>query len=125
MTDMPAQMGGNGESVTPGWPLRAGLAACVGTLIVFKSAAEGIELESLELTVGGRSDLRGLFAMPDEQGVTVSAAPVEVTLEVRITAPGVPRDRLLALVEQANLCSPVASALRQALPIKLCVEFRD
>jgi len=125
VTDMPAQMGGDGGGVTPGWPLRAGLAACVGTLIVFKAAAEGIELDSLELTVGGRSDLRGLFAMPDDQGVTVSAAPTEVRLEVRIAARGVARDRLLALVEQANLCSPVSGALRHALPVKLSVEFQD
>lgn len=125
VTDMPAQMGGDGEGVTPGWPLRAGLAACVGTLIVFNAAAQGIELESLELTAGGRSDLRGLFAMADEEGVTVSAAPLEVRLEVKISAPGVAPDRLLALVEQASLCSPVASALRQAVPVKLCVEFHD
>ena len=122
---MPSQFGGDGEGVTPGWPLRAGLAACVGTLIVFKAAAQGIELESLELTVGGRSDLRGLFAMQDEHGVAISAAPLEVRLEVRVAAPGVARDRLLALVEQANLCSPVASALRQTVPIKLCVDFHD
>lgn len=125
VTDMPSQLGGDGEGVTPGWPLRAGLAACVGTLIVCNAAAQGIELESLELTAGGRSDLRGLFGMADDQGVTVSAAPLEVRLEVRIAAPGVARERLLAVVEQANLCSPVASALRQALPVKLCVEFRD
>jgi uncharacterized OsmC-like protein len=125
VSDMPAQMGGEGEGVTPGWPLRAGLAACVATVIVLHAAAQGIELESLELTVSARSDLRGLFGMADERGKAVSAGPLEVRLDVKIAAPGVSRDRLRALVEQANRCSPASSALRQAVPINLCIDFSD
>lgn len=123
VTDMPAQMGGAGEDVTPGWPLRAGLAACVATVIVLKAAAQGIELESLELTASGRSDLRGVLGMADEQGNAVPAGPFGVRLDVRIAAPRVSRERLRELVEQANLCSPASSALRQAVPVNLCVEF--
>lgn len=125
VSDMPAQMGGNGEGVTPGWPLRAGLAACVATLIVLHAATQGIELESLEIRVGARSDLRGLLDMADEQGIAVSAGPLEVRLEVKIRAPGVSHERLRALVEQANRCSPSSSALRQAVPVNLCVDCGD
>ncbi|HEY1889833.1 MAG TPA: OsmC family protein [Steroidobacteraceae bacterium] len=124
VTDLPAQMGGDGAGVvTPGWPLRAGLAACVGTCIVLNAAIQGIELQSLEVTVGARSDLRGLLAIADEHGKEVSAGPLEVRLEVKIAAAGVPHDRLRTLIEQANRCSPVSSALRQAVPLELRIEF--
>lgn len=125
VTDLPEQMGGRGENVTPGWPLRAGLAACVGSSIVLAAAREGIGLASLEVTVGARSDLRGLLGMADEQGKEVSAGPLEVRLEVRIAAPGVSPDRLRALVELANRNSPSSSALREAVPLNLCIEIRD
>lgn len=125
VTDLPEQMGGRGESATPGWPLRAGVAACVGSCIVLNAAREGIELASLEVTVGGRSDLRGIFGMADEQGKEVSAGPLEVRLEVRIAAAGVSPDHLRALVEQSNRCSPSSSALRQAVPVNLCIEISD
>lgn len=125
VTDMPEQMGGNAEGVTPGWPVRAGLASCVATVIALHAAAEGIELTSLEVTVGARSDLRGVFGMASEHGNTVSAAPTEVRLDVRIAAPGVSRDRLRALVERANRCSPASSALREAVPLSLRVEVAD
>jgi uncharacterized OsmC-like protein len=99
LTDLPGELGGDGEGVTPGWLMRAGLAACTASSILLIAAAEGIELESLELTAGGRSDVRGLLGMADETGEPVSAAFRVVRLLVRISAPGVSRERLQALVE--------------------------
>ncbi|HUN71907.1 MAG TPA: OsmC family protein [Steroidobacteraceae bacterium] len=122
LTDLPQQMGGDGEGVTPGWPVRAGLAACVATVIALHAASQGIELTSLEVAVGGRADVRGILGMADEQGKTVSAGPTEMRLEVKIAAAGVSRERLQALVEQANRCSPASSALRQAVPLNLRIE---
>jgi len=122
LTDLPAQMGGDGEGVTPGWPVRAGLAACVATVIALHAASQGIELTSLEVAAGGRADVRGILGMTDEQGNAVSPGPTEMRLDVKIAAPGVSRERLQALVEQANRCSPASSALRQAVPVNLCIE---
>lgn len=124
-TDLPAEVGGDGEGITPGWLMRAGLAACAASSILLNAAAEGIELESLELTAGARSDVRGLLGMADENGAPVSAGFREVRLRVRISAPGVPRERLQALVERANHRSPVSSALREAVPIELLTELQD
>src|ERR1700722_7474622 len=87
-TDMPEQMGGRGQDVTPGWLLRAGLASCTATRIAMAAATEGIALSALELTASSRSDMRGIFDLPDEDGVPVSAGPREVPLHVRICAPG-------------------------------------
>lgn len=125
LTDLPAELGGEGEGVTPGWLMRAGLAGCAATSIVLSAAAEGIELESLEITAGARSDVRGLLGMTGEGGAPVPAEFREVRLLVRISAPGVPRERLQALIERANQRSPVSSALRQAVPVELRLELQD
>lgn len=125
LTDLPTELGGDGEGITPGWLMRAGVAACMASSILLTAAAEGIELESLELTAGARSDLRGLLGMADETGEPVPAAFRVVRLLVRISAPGVSRERLQALVERANQRSPVSGALRQAVPLELRIELQD
>jgi uncharacterized OsmC-like protein len=43
-TDLPAELGGHREQVTPGWLFRAGLAACAATSIAMAVAEAGIEL---------------------------------------------------------------------------------
>lgn len=50
VTDMPAELGGSGDQVTPGWLFRAGLASCAATCIVLAAAAEGIALATLEVS---------------------------------------------------------------------------
>ena len=121
-TDMPAELGGSGDLITPGWLFRAGLAACATTSIVLAAAARGIELTSLEVHVGSRSDTRGLLGMSDADGAPVPAAPRDVRLSVRIAAPGVARERLVALVEDGCRCSPIPNAVQQATPLAVEVE---
>lgn len=114
LTDMPAELGGSGDQVTPGWLFRAGLAACATTSIVLMAAAEGMELAALEVRAGSRSDTRGLLGMNDEAGRPVYAGPLEMHLQVQVEAPGVAPDRLRALVERALACSPVPCMVGQA-----------
>src|SRR5580704_16493259 len=63
LTDLPAELGGSGDQVTPGWLLRAGLASCLATRIAMGAAASGIDLRTLEVAASSRSDARGLFGM--------------------------------------------------------------
>jgi uncharacterized OsmC-like protein len=121
-TDMPTELGGSGDKVTPGWLLRAGLASCLATCIAMDAAAEGIELTALEVLATSRSDLRGLFGMADGTGTPVGAGPSAVQLRVRIAAAGVSAERLRLLVEESNRCSPVSSAVRDAVPVSLQIE---
>ena len=58
-TDMPGELGGSGDQVTPGWLFRAGLASCAATSIAMAAAAQQIELTSLEVRATSRSDARG------------------------------------------------------------------
>ena len=120
-TDMPAELGGSGERVTPGWLFRAGLAACAATCIAMKAAADGVALTTLEVQATSRSDTRGLLAMADEHGAEVSAGPVDVALGVRIGAAGVAAERLRALVDAALRCSPIPVAVRNATPVALSI----
>jgi uncharacterized OsmC-like protein len=123
LTDMPPEMGGTGDQVTPGWLMRAGLASCAATSIVLMLATEGVELESLEVHVDSVSDTRGLLCMDDAAGQPVNAGPLHMQMRVRIAAPGVAPDRLRMLVERALQGSPVPSALRQVTPLGMQLDI--
>jgi len=122
LTDMPTELGGSGEQVTPGWLFRAGLASCLATCIAMRAAAAGIELESLVVTAGSRSDTRGLLGMADATGDPVCAGPIEVQLNALISAPRTSPARLRELVEESHRCSPVPTALRSSVPVVLRID---
>ena len=124
-TDMPAEFGGRDDRPTPGWLFRAGLASCAVTRLAMAAAAEGIELDTLEVRACSRSDARGVFGLREPDGCIVPAGPAELRLEVRVGAAGVAPERLRALVEHSQRCSPVSQAARDALPLELRIEVVD
>jgi uncharacterized OsmC-like protein len=124
-TDMPAELGGSDDQVTPGWLFRAGLASCAATSIAMTAAADGIELATLEVRASSRSDVRGLLGMADAVGDPVYAGPCDMQLEVRIAAPGVSPERLRTLVENGYRCSPIPNAVRNAVPVALRIDVGD
>lgn len=115
VTDMPAPIGGGASAPTPGWYLRAALANCDATMIALRAAQLGITLSALEVTVGGRSDNRGLLGVADADGVP--AGPLELRMSVRIAAQGVPAQTLREIVAWAEAHSPVGDALRRGLVV--------
>ena len=123
LTDMPCELGGTGDKVTPGWMFRAGIAACATTSIAMAAASEGIALETLEVQVGSRSDTRGLVGVPEAGGQAVYAGPRDMQLQVRIAAEGMPPDRLRALVEAALARSPIPNAAQNATPLAVQIEI--
>jgi hypothetical protein len=86
------------------------------------AAAAGIELAALEIVARSRSDTRGLLGIADADGAPVPAGPRDLELHVRIAAPGVPAERLRALVASAVRCSPIVDALRIAAPPALSID---
>lgn len=123
VTDMPGELGGAGDQLTPGWLLRAALASCATTRIAMAAAAAGIELRSLEARAESRSDARGLLSMADSDGTPVPAGPSDVKLLIRIGAPGVAADQLHALVQRSACGSPVACAVEEAVAVALHIEI--
>jgi uncharacterized OsmC-like protein len=122
LTDMPTELGGSGEQVTPGWLFRAGLASCLATRIAMGAAVAGFELAMLEVLASSRSDARGIFGMSEASGEPVCAGPRDIQVLVRIAAPGVSPERLRFLIEESNRCSPVSAAARDEVPMTLCIE---
>jgi uncharacterized OsmC-like protein len=122
-TDLPAEIGGSGDQVTPSWLLRAGLASCLATRIAVGAALEGIVLTRLEVSATSKSDVRGLFGMTTDLGEPITPGPRELRLEVRIGAPDASREKLKAIIDESYHCSPVSAALVQAVPVALQIEI--
>lgn len=122
-TDMPVELGGTGDQVTPGWLMRAGMASCAATTIVLMAARAGMVLTTLEVRADSRSDARGLLGMSGADGVPVYAGPLDVAMHVRIAASGATPQALTALVEQCLGHSPVQSALTTATPFSLQIDI--
>lgn len=122
-TDMPVQLGGNGEHVTAGWLLRSALAGCLTTTIVMAAALRGIKLDRVEVRATSRSDARGLLGVPEADGTPVDPGPKDLQLEVLIAAAGVPAEQLRALVDEADAHSAVSAAVRNGLLRPVRVEI--
>jgi uncharacterized OsmC-like protein len=112
VTDMPAELGGADTGPTPGTLLRMALGACEATTLAMRAASEGVPLERVEVAVASESDERGLLGLDQ-----VDAGPLELRLRYRLEAPGVPAERLRALVDWAERHSPVSTAARRELPL--------
>lgn len=120
VSDMPTAIGGGGAAPTPGWLLRAALANCDATVIAMRAAQEGVTLATLEVTVDGESDDRGLLGMDD----AIPAGPLSVRTRVRIGADGESQARLREIVEWAEAHSPVADAIGRAVPKRIEIEVQ-
>jgi uncharacterized OsmC-like protein len=120
--DMPAEFGGGGLHVTPGWFMRAGAASCTATCIAMAAAQRDIELTELEVTVTSRSDARGNLGMSDETGQLVDATPSDFAMLVRISADQVSPEILNDLVGAGVRASSVIRSLETPLRVALHVE---
>lgn len=120
VTDMPAELGGADAGPTPGTLLRMALGSCAAATLAMRAAAEGVPLARVEVVVTSESDHRGLLGLD-----RVLAGPLELRVRYRLEAPGVPADRLRALVAWAERHSPVSSATRRRLPVEVEVEIAE
>jgi len=117
-SDMPSALGGGASAPSPGWLLRATLAACDATVIAMRAAQEGVTLTRLEVTVSSESDDRGLLGTQDG----VPAGPLTTSMRVRVAGDGVDEQRLRDIVSWARDHSPVDDALRRPAPIDVEVD---
>ena len=118
ISDMAKGIGGGASAPSPGWLMRAALANCDATMIALRAAELGIQLDTLEVTVGSTSDDRGLLQMDD----SIPAGPLKVWTQVKIRAKGVPEDQLRKIVDWAEHHSPVGDAISRAIPFEVNVE---
>jgi uncharacterized OsmC-like protein len=122
-TDLPRELGGQGDEVTPGWLLRAALASCLASRIAMEAAARDIRITRLEVTAASESDARGLFGMSDAGGERIPAEPRAVQLRVRIAAASAAAETLRAMIEESHRCSPVECTVERSVPVRLEIDI--
>ena len=122
-TDMPCELGGKGDEVTPGWLLRAALASCLATRIVMEAAAREIAIARLEVVAASESDARGLFGMTDDAGEPIPPGPRAMQLRVRVAAPNVAVETLRIMIEDSCRCSPVQCTVERSVPVSLHIDI--
>lgn len=113
-SDMAESVGGSASAPTPGWLLRAALAACDATLLAMEAAREGIELTDLEVSVEGESDFRGILGVDP----SVHAGPLALRVTIRLAATDATDEQLQEIVRRAESRSPVRDALARDIPMK-------
>ncbi len=109
-SDFPPFMGGNGLAPDPISYCLYGMAACYAGTFMSLAAMEGVEIKSLNITVGNNVDLTmsmGLSSNPIVEGV-------EMTLTVESDAPG---EKLIEIDELTKERCPGVYCLTH--PIKL------
>jgi len=111
ISDMSKTVGGGATAPTPGWMLRAALAACDATTVAMEAARDGVELTDLTVTVDSDSDFRGVLGVDD----SVHPGPLEVRVRIQLVADNASDDQLRKIVQRAESRSPVRDALARAV----------
>ena len=112
-TDMPAGVGGSGSNPSPGWFLRASVAACVASLAGMRAAQLGWTGFRCEVEVDSESDDRGILGLEP----SVPAGPMSMRIGLRLAADGRSLDQLDELAVWAVDHCPVSDAMRRGIPV--------
>ena len=119
ISDMPPTVGGEGSAPTPGWFMQTALATCNATGIAMKAAREGIELNTLEVSIDTESDTRGIFGIQE----SIKVGPLNMRTRVRIGAEGVSEEKLHEIVKWNEKHSWCGNAICRSVPLKTEVEI--
>jgi len=114
-TDMPSAVGGSGSAPSPGWFMRAAVAACVASLATMRAAQLGLGGFSVEVDVDSESDDRGILGLD----ASVPGGPLSMRIGLRMAADGAGLDALEELAVWAVEHCPVSDALRRAIPVHI------
>ncbi len=112
VTDMPTAVGGGSSAPSPGWYLRAAVAACVTSLAVMRAAQLGIESFTCEVEVDSESDDRGILGLDP----SVPAGPLSMRIGYRMSAASMGPDQLAEIAQWAVDHCPVSDAVRRTIP---------
>lgn len=105
----PRELGGTGaEGTNPEQLFAAGYSACFLGALNFVAGKEKIALPA-DTTIEGHV---GIGAIPTGFGIEV---------ELRISAPGLPREQVEALVQKAHIVCPYSNATRGNIDVNLVV----
>ena len=112
-TDMPKGVGGAASEASPGWYLRASLAACALSLAIMRAAQLGLAGFRCEVDVDSESNDYGILGLD----ASTPAGPLSVRLQFRMSADGRGLDELEEIAVWAVDHCPVADAVRRGVPL--------
>ena len=115
--DHPAVLVGADNGPTPVEWLLHGIAACLTAGIANIAAARGVKLTSVESSVEGDIDLRGILGLSDE--VRNGFSGIRVNFKIAGDAPA---ETLKKIVEQSKARSAVFDVLTNGTPVSISVE---
>lgn len=117
--DHPAVLVGKDTAPTPVEFLLHAIASCITAGIGNIAAARGVKLTSVESTVEGDIDLRGILGLSDE----VRNGYEKMRVNFRITGDASP-EKLREIVEQAKARSAVYDVLTNGIPVEISTDAR-
>jgi uncharacterized OsmC-like protein len=115
VTDMPTAVGGAGSAPSPGWFLRAAVAACAVSLATMRAAQLGLTGFRCEVEVDSESDDRGILGLDP----STAAGPLSMRVGFRMAADGLGLDRLEEVAVWAVDHCPVSDAVRRGVPVHI------
>ena len=108
---------GDGHGPTPVEFLLHALAACLTSGLANIAAARGITLYSVESTVTGDIDLRGIFG----QGIDVRNGFERIDVSFRISGDA-SDEQLYRLIEQSRMRSAVFDVITNRVPVSVTAQ---
>ena len=116
-SDLPAPLGGGGQSPSPTAYLLGALAGCAVAFVNDTLAPEfDVTIDGVTATASCRSDLAGLVGVPG-----ADPRMTGMSLRIAITSPS-PAERVDALQRAWQERCPIYLALLEAVPVELTVE---
>jgi uncharacterized OsmC-like protein len=115
--DHPAVLVGRDAAPTPVEFLLHAIASCITAGIGNIAAARGVKLTSVESTVEGDIDLRGILGLSDE----VRNGFQQMRVNFRITGAASP-EKLREIVEQSKARSAVYDVLTNGIPVEISID---
>lgn len=116
-TDMPSAVGGAGSAPSPGWFLRAAVAACVVSLARMRAAQLGLDGFGGSVEVDSQSDDRGILGLD----AATPAGPLTMRVGFRVTCDGADPAQLREVAEWAVDHCPVSDAVGRAIPVEVTI----
>ena len=113
VTDMPGAVGGAASAISPGWALRAAIAACVLSLATMRAAQVGIRGFNCEVEVDSQSDDRGILGLDP----AIPAGPTTVRIAFRMSGASAEGSVLEEIAAWAVAHCPVSEAMSRAVPV--------
>jgi uncharacterized OsmC-like protein len=118
--DEPAALGGQDKGPNPVELILAALGACQEITYRLYADTMGIPLDRVSVSVSGRLDLRGFFAV--DEGVRPGFKEINATVTIESPAPAEEIERLRASVDRH---CPVLDILRSVTPVRTTIEQRS